>query len=132
MASLLKNADLPTLCVFRENCAYTNLHIAVNGDIYPCDNMYAFKKMKYGNIFDNDFGMSEIFEESSKPIKIMQLRENVINKLCRRCKYYRMCYGGCPSRAAVSTGSLLNKTDLCRHYKRTFAMIKPYVEQILQ
>lgn len=131
MARRMKHPDRNSMCTYDKNCAYGRIYLAVNGDVYPCDNMCADRSLRYGNIYDKKFRMEDIFSETSKPLKIMIEREKAIRKKCSDCAYLRICYGGCPSSSLSRSGSYYDRTAECAHYRKMFAMIRPYIDRIV-
>ena len=79
----------PTSCGMNGFCSL-NIVIESNGDVYPCD-LYCFDYWKLGNI--NKDSLDELMA-SSKALEFLN-RSLYIHNTCKKCKYFKLCGGGC-------------------------------------
>lgn len=129
-ALALKKPGYGSVCHFHENCEKSQIHVAMNGDVYPCDHLVDQPRMKYGNIYDGTFDLSAIvigpvFDEFSK-------RREAIRKICRQCEYYKNCFGGCINDSIRFYNSYGRKSWFCAYYHKVFPMVKPYIGRIIE
>lgn len=104
---------VPSSCSFVENCQKTFASIEPNGDISACDRLCGEKKFIFGNI-KND-SLIDIFELKEKAF---EKRIEVLKSTdCHKCKYWDICYGGCPSESIDSLGDMNRKFKYCTAYQ---------------
>jgi len=130
MAMRLKYPDRNSMCIYDKTCAYGRIHIAINGDVYPCDGLADQRELIYGNIFDQNFTLKSLFK--NPVIDIFEERGRSIRRLCSRCRFYKNCYGGCLNDSIRSTGSFFERTDECSYLKKMFALLEPHVDKIVK
>jgi len=114
------------LCTVSEYCG-NNLALEQNGDLYSCDH-YVYFKNRLGNIKN-----TKIVDliHSSKQIKFAELKINKLPEICRECKYFFVCHGGCPkNRLKEYKSSGKNVNYLCEAYKCFFDYASPYFNSI--
>ncbi|MEI0525602.1 SPASM domain-containing protein [Brachyspira murdochii] len=84
----------PMTCGINGICT-NQMIIESNGDVFPCD-FYCLDNYKLGNIADEDF--DNIFY-NQKAKDFINEKTNIINnddyKLCRSCRYFKICKLGC-------------------------------------
>ncbi len=90
-------------------CSCQNI-IEADGSMYPCD-FYTYEKYKIGNIMVNTF--DELFESNSLKKFINYSIKNIDNE-CLKCKYRRICNGGC---RRYRENQYNNKNVLCDGFK---------------
>jgi uncharacterized protein len=78
-------------CEFDEKCDRF-FTVEYNGEIYPCDCDYGLlqKKFHFGNIKN---GIEKII--TSDKYKKYQIKLQKIKQKCSKCRWYRICKGGC-------------------------------------
>lgn len=100
-------------CSFVENCQKTFAAIEPNGDISACDRLCGEKDFIFGNIKNDNL------------INIFKIKEKVFEKRveflkstdCNVCKYWDICYGGCPSESIGNLNGINNKFKFCSAYQ---------------
>ncbi|ADG70156.1 radical SAM/SPASM domain-containing protein [Brachyspira murdochii] len=84
----------PMTCGINGICT-NQMIIESNGDVFPCD-FYCLDNYKLGNIADEDF--DNIFY-NQKAKDFINEKTDIINnddyKLCRSCRYFKICKLGC-------------------------------------
>jgi uncharacterized protein len=98
-----------------ENCAMCGICgsyfvVESNGDLFPCD-FYCNEEYRLGSIFDID-----PFDEKEKQ-RAFIAQSKVIHALCRGCRYYPLCRGGCRRDRTDN----LRKNRYCESYKQFFS-----------
>ncbi len=88
-----------------------------DGTVYPCD-FYCLDKYELGNIKDTDFFA---LARSEKAKKFLQ-ESTVVMEKCKKCDFFRMCYGGCKR----ERGDIAK----CNAYKEFFKYALPYLRRI--
>jgi len=104
-------------CAFSENCHHRFLAVGPTGDLYPCGMFQGFSAYSYGNILRMRLGDIEY----SAIFRSMNERSGAIAEKCEPCAIRAHCHGGCPFHALANTGSLNERTPLCRPYKEAIA-----------
>ena len=85
----------PTTCLFAPNCS-NQIVIDADGSVYACD-WYVLPDWRLGSIMETD--LDALLEcELNK-----RFRENSAarSQRCDRCRYLRLCFGGCPLHRTV-------------------------------
>lgn len=131
IAKRMVRPDQNSMCYFDEDCMFGRIHIAMNGDVYPCDNLVDRDDFIYGNIYDRSFSLKSIFAKDNPVFKIFERRRVRIMKECKGCEFLKYCYGGCPNDTMRSGASFHDKSDLCSYYKRMFKLIRPHAVRIV-
>lgn len=113
---LLISKERTNMC-YRSPCGAGNCIIAfdINGDIYPCEEMVAYKKFKIGNIFQRENLANIILESESYQMLNTRLVDNLNG--CRICPWRHFCGGGCPSKITASGESLEYGDYYCKFLK---------------
>lgn len=113
----------PSLCMFSKQCGKA-LAMEHNGDIYSCDH-FVYPEYKIGNI--NDTPLKELVQ-SSEQIKFGQKKYKELPQICKECKYYFICHGGCPKNRLGEN----NINYLCEGYKAFYSYTEPFFKQIVK
>jgi len=108
-------------CCWTYNCASILLSIGPNGEVGQCDCWVAtYGEYNFGTadqpieqLLDSD--KRQLFLD--RPLKLMQ------NTRCGECKFWRICFGGCPIRAFAFTGDLMTIDHYCPVYYEMFSII---------
>lgn len=103
-----------------ESCALSGVCgvyfvVESNGDIYPCD-FYAMEEYKLGNIKSNTFSS---LESSDKMMNFID-ESKILPLKCKKCKYFRLCKGGCKRQRVIEVGSEIPINRYCESYYRFF------------
>ncbi|WP_240516470.1 SPASM domain-containing protein [Brachyspira sp. G79] len=91
---LLGGGYTPMTCGINGICT-NQMIIESNGDVFPCD-FYCVDNYKLGNIADEDF---DNIYYNQKAKDFINEKTDIINnddyKLCRLCRYFKICRLGC-------------------------------------
>lgn len=125
LMKVLVNYEPVRGCSDSGNCSHQYLYIGPDGKTSHCGRSGDWKIGTYGNIQDRT--MKEIFTDSHRDFlkeRVAFLKEND----CKGCKYWNLCYGGCPLDAyQTNNGDYMHKTPWCE-FKKVF--IEEYFEPI--
>ena len=89
--------------------------------MYPCGRFCGeSEKYSYGNIKKNTLDAIMSIQRVST---LSTRSNNLLNGDCSGCKFWNICFGGCPHDALSYSNNYLNKTFLCSAYKRIFTHI---------
>lgn len=88
---LLGGFFTPMTCGINGKC-HNQMVIESNGDVFPCD-FYCLDKYNIGNIVYDDF--KYIYDNKRVKDFIYEYKEKEMSNLCRSCKYFIFCNGGC-------------------------------------
>ena len=108
------------ICVASNNCQTIFTVIEPNGDISACDRLTSQKEFVFGNVKNDNLlkvfsNKKQIFENRTEQLK---------NGECIDCKYWDICYGGCPSEGQT----IMNKTRYCQSYIDIFSHIEKIIK----
>ncbi|SHE76716.1 anaerobic sulfatase maturase [Clostridium fallax] len=103
-----------------ENCGLSGVCscyfvIESNGDVFPCD-FYALDKYKLGNISDNSFNNIKEISTAKNFIR----ESTLIDEKCIKCKYRKLCNGGCKRYRTLITDSNIPMNYYCNAYYNFF------------
>ena len=105
--------EIPTSCMMQKECPIS-LVIDPVGGVFPCD-FYMSSDWKLGDIRKNS--IQEIIE--SEKLLIFRKRKTQLNDECVKCKYKKLCYGGCP-RNRIYSHETISPDIFCQSYKLFF------------
>ncbi|MDQ7823153.1 MAG: radical SAM protein [Candidatus Eremiobacteraeota bacterium] len=113
---LLTSKERADMC-YRSPCGAGNSIIAfdTDGGIYPCEEMTGIESFRMGNVYDRG-DLSAIITGSS-PYQVLNERRVESLKSCGRCKWMRLCGGGCISKIAASGGDPEHGDYYCGFHK---------------
>ncbi|MCR5482532.1 MAG: radical SAM protein [Clostridia bacterium] len=101
-------------CIFDTACGQ-NPVVDYEGDVYLCTRCREKGEAYIGNIMNLDLNdLLGITAEKGK-CKISDLPTG-----CMQCKYFKVCYGGCPLNRVENMFTGIKENALCRSYKRLF------------
>lgn len=107
-------------CSFVKNCQRTFTVIEPNGDISVCDRLCGEKDFVFGKIEANNF--TDILQNKQK---IFENRADILRETdCRDCKYWNICYGGCPAESIGGVKDINRKSKHCLSYRKIFDHIE--------
>lgn len=110
-------------CSFTENCQNQFTVIEPNGDISVCDRLCGSAEYVYGNIMKDD-----LYEVFLKKQKVFEKRSNILRMHdCKDCKYWNICYGGCPTESSGGLENINMKFKYCDSYKEIYQYIENYI-----
>ena len=104
-----------------------NLVIEADGGAYPCD-FYVLDEWRMGNVIDTP--LIELFE--SDIAKEFRRRSRQIPEKCRKCKYFRLCRGGCARYREPSDENGLGMNKYCESYLEFFEYAAPKLVRLAQ
>lgn len=114
---------LTSFCSFCRNCQSIFSVIEPNGDIAPCDRFCGQKEFIFGNIQTDD--LTDVYERKSSAFA---KRADILrNTECQGCKFWDVCYGGCPSESIGGIGNINHKTTYCRAIKTIYSHIESFI-----
>lgn len=118
----------PTGCMFTQNCQDQFLAIAPTGDVMPCGRFCDndLLQYSYGNLHYEP--LADILPRI-KQAEIYKRADYIAQSDCARCKWYRICHGGCLHDGFLASGDFRHKTFLCPAYKRIFAHIEQRLKE---
>ncbi len=110
-------------CIFDTACGKRPA-INPDGEMYVCGACRQEHEDKHiGNILEMDTGkLFEILDEKGKN-KIADLP-----KECMQCRYFNVCYGGCPVNRAENIFTGVKMNILCKSYRKLFATFEDLVK----
>lgn len=117
--SFLKGTSVG-LCVHEPNCAENYLSFSPDGEVYNCNRFIDYPTESFGNIMQQP--LAEILNSAKR--KQFAKRKEELDVVCKDCKYYPICHGGCPNEQFVSSGSIMGKDSECIFYSRIFPMLE--------
>jgi uncharacterized protein len=116
----------PSLCSFGETCG-DSLVVEHNGDVYSCDH-FVYPEYRIGNIADGE--LSSMLDSQGQ-FHFGIDKRNGLPRECLRCKWHFACRGECPKhRFDTTAGGEPGLNALCEGYKRFFAHVSPYMDQM--
>jgi len=121
---LLNGPEQARLCSFTKYCLLGLRFIENNGDVYPCDTL-RFKKLYLGNILRDS--LEKIM--NSPVLEKLKRRTKNIELQCRKCKYVRICSGGCMAYANMEGDILHRSKNACRVNKAMFEYFEKYLKK---
>jgi len=112
-------SNIPSECVFNNNCANSFMAIEPNGNVYPCGRFTGNHDFLYGNINEREF--ADILDNPVRD-KFMERHQGLTE--CDSCEYKMICNSGCPNHSFLFYGSIQHKDPLCITYKKLFKHIE--------
>lgn len=114
----------PESCGMSGSCTAYNL-IEANGDVYPCD-FYVLDRWRMGNIRTHTFaGLAD-----SPVVREFTAQSLYVDGTCRRCKWYKLCRGGCRRCREPFVNGRPGLNRFCKAYKSFFAYAYSRMEQM--
>lgn len=105
---------VPGSCQMRDKCgAY--VVIEYNGDVFPCD-FFVYPEWKLGNIFEKPLGeivKGDLFKKFADS-------KVTLRKRCRRCRWIKICCGGCSRTRYFRRQSFSDLDYFCKAYQTFF------------
>ena len=114
----------PNACGMLGRCG-NHYVIEANGNVYPCD-FYVLDQYELGNLVEIDW---DIIEE--KRIK-SRFNEAILHKpqKCSKCKWYRLCYGGCRREREPVINEQCSINQYCEAYESFLTEAYPVLQQV--
>jgi len=104
-------------CDSRGSCYESHLGIDPNGAVYGCGRASDNGAHKLGNIFEDDL---DALLARRRQGGLASRSEGLRAGVCRDCRYWELCHGGCPMMAWLYHGDLLRETYFCPARRRLF------------
>jgi len=95
-----------------KGCNYDFISIDPKGDVYSCARLSGVKEAYFGNLEE---GILYLYSKSLKRTKV--------DEECLRCKWFRICGGGCPAISFYYTGDFNKREPSCEGRKKVFEYI---------
>ena len=103
--------------------------IESEGSVFPCD-FYCVDNWKMGNISDMTF---EQFNTSPNMIKFRETSQShVYDEVCRTCKVFRLCRGGCRRDRDNKTDGVAENNIYCSALYNFYSYAEPYLINIIK
>lgn len=110
-------------CSFTKNCQSQFTVIEPNGDISVCDRLCGNTEFICGNIMKDD-----LYEVFLKKQKVFEDRSRILKTHeCKDCKYWDICYGGCPTESRGGLENINMKFKYCDSYKEIYQHIENFI-----
>jgi radical SAM protein with 4Fe4S-binding SPASM domain len=104
-------------CDSRGMCHTSHLGINPDGAVFGCGRQSDHGANRLGNIFEDDLDeMLERREQAPLAGRSSGLRDG----LCRDCRFWELCHGGCPMMGLLYHGDMMRETYFCAARKRLF------------
>lgn len=104
-------------CDSRGMCHTSHLGINPDGAVFGCGRQSDHGANRLGNIFEDDLDeMLERREQGPLAGRSSGLRDG----LCRDCRFWELCHGGCPMMGLLYHGDMMRETYFCAARKRLF------------
>lgn len=113
---------VPRECQQRSTCAGLQIGVKPSGEVVLCSR---FKSPVLGNI--DEMEIEEIL--ITAPCEDIRRRGDELLS-CRKCRYRRMCHGGCPHNALVFSHNQMLKDPFCKDYQLIFDAIGSALEEL--
>lgn len=114
----------PESCGMSGVCTAYNL-VEANGNVYPCD-FYVLDRYLLGNIHTHTFT-----DFANSPIAKDFVTQSLhVDNACRRCKWYRICHGGCKRCREPFVNGRPGLNRFCEAYKGFFKYAYPKMESM--
>ena len=118
----------PGLCIFERTCGEAAV-LEFNGDLYSCDH-FVYHENYLGNIMENHMGE---MMKSQEQMQFGLKKETSLPEQCRKCKFLRVCRGGCPKNRVTLTHEPEKRLNyLCEGYQHFFGHVAPYMNFMAQ
>jgi len=112
-------------CEFSGNCSHRWLYIGPTGETSQCGRSGEFGILPYGNIKVQSF---EQLLKREKRDDFLKRQIYLKNTVCKKCRFWNICNGGCPLDAIMSHGEIMNISPLHCDWLKPF--ITKYFEPI--
>jgi len=107
-------------CEHSGSCSEHHLGIGTDGTVYCCCRGVDLARRPYGNL--NSEKLASIL---MSPYRVQLHNRSIYLRMtvCRDCKWWRYCHGGCPVESDISYGDLFHPTSWCEGWERYFDTI---------
>jgi len=118
----------PGLCIFDRTCGEAAV-LEHNGDLYSCDH-FVYPENYLGNILQHS--LQELMK-SEKQMQFGLNKETGLPEKCRKCRFLRICRGGCPKNRIHKTQEPNRRVNhLCKGYQYFFTHVAPYMNYMAE
>ena len=114
----------PEACGMMGTCTHQYV-IEADGGVYTCD-FYVMDEYKIGNLIEDDFKTLEVNRANLDFINQSQVKDSG----CLKCKWYRLCHGGCRRDRDQFENGKMGRNYFCTAYKTFFKYSYPRLEEI--
>ena len=121
LASLVGGVSVD--CLGCENCNMDNISTDPEGYVYPCVAFSSMAEWRYGNINEHNLATLMNSEASEK------MKHRKMDNKCIECKWCKICYGGCPSRALMFFNTINAKDYYCPSLYKIYEHIGGILQQ---
>ena len=116
------------LCAWSYSCAQSLLAISPGGDVAQCDCwVSSFREYLFGSVLVDsvdallDCGPRK--QILDRPLHLVQQTK------CGECRFWKLCYGGCPVRAFAFSGDIVAPDHYCPVYYRMFFSVWEHADR---
>jgi uncharacterized protein len=110
----------PRGCNFAPTCRFNYFSIGPQGDVYPCGRFDGLSEFRLGNICESDVAC---ILDSDIHRRLSARNAEGIDE-CNKCRFLRICHGGCMHNAYVANGDIMKEDYYCAGYKMLFQHIE--------
>lgn len=114
----------PEACGMMGTCTYQYV-VEADGGVYPCD-FYVMDEYKIGNLIEDDF---KVLDENRSALDFIN-QSQVKDSGCLKCKWYRLCHGGCRRDRDQFENGKMGRNYFCTAYKGFFKYTYPRLEEV--
>ncbi|MBN1654905.1 MAG: radical SAM protein [Deltaproteobacteria bacterium] len=112
----------PILCGFSYSCAKSLIAVGPRGEVGQCDCwVCTFPEHNYGSLFTHS--ARELLEAQSRRAFVDRALLLASQTKCGECRFFQVCYGGCPIRAFALNGNMHTPDYYCPVYFELFSTI---------
>lgn len=114
------NGRLP--CAWSYNCADFIFAVGPDGEIGQCDCWVSnHKNYNFGVLGKSS--LNDFWDSANRKLFVERPTRMIHDPECGQCKYWGICFGGCPIRAMAFSGDMYSRDYYCPVYKKIFAAV---------
>lgn len=110
----------PRGCDFKQDCRASFISINYKGDLTPCGRFDGQQEFYLGNVFKDDAK-----EVLNKQVESTGKRDV---ESCKPCKWYEVCYSGCPHNAFIAHKTINAPDYFCTGIKMIYAHMEKVID----
>jgi len=109
-------------CMWTDSCARSLIAMGPEGEVAQCDGWISpYREFLFGSIADQPLG--KILKSDHRRRFVNRSLQMIRDPKCGYCKFWKICWGGCPLRAYAITGDLFTRDPYCQVYHAIFTAI---------
>ena len=94
-------------CAESGACAFNHINVDPSGDASQCGRSSDWGLLSYGNIRERS--LEEILSDPQRK-ELIRRNEILSGGECRNCRFWNICYGGCPLDPYPENSSFMHKS----------------------